>query len=272
MYLAIVGYSLLEIMLVLLVFASITLYGTIAYNSMSKLVAAHSLSSNVDLLLRRLAGYYRANCQTSSFATVSGGTASIVPVSLTDLLDSGYNLPSNVLVNTTNSFVAQFNPIISNTPITVNACVIVTPGQKCSAAGGTITTSTAQVLSWIPQVAVNIADSHIATDLLLTGADCISSATTVAGVTTVNPCSVICTNACTYLVWSRIPAAANLGDPSMFSASLPLVKQFNMQYTQDSYYQYNNSNTYSPSSMTNVVYGSNPVGGQSAPVYYTCNG
>jgi hypothetical protein len=92
--------------------------------------------------------------------------------------------------------------------------------------------------------------NQIARDL---SADCIS---TPAG-GGIAPCKPVPT-ASGYLVWTRMPSAYNSDYTSEYWTSLPYVKQFNMQYTNDGM-----------AALSNVK---NETQNWYNPLYYLCGG
>lgn len=289
------GATLLEIMLALSIAGLFLVMGIKMYQSLQNTFQLQALRYNADQLLEAASNYYKANCAAGSISstppvflspypsntgTVSypPATTSYFPVSISSkLLADGYLAnwyPSNPVVDASageSGYVVQLNPIVSTFSLPVNACVVTVPGQPClpitnangssptqaysGTPGGTIPMTQALVVSWVVQVAVKVTpQSKIGAYAALTGADCMSD-TSSAG--TVDPC-VVGNSSHQYLVWVRIPSAA-LNKQSVFSASMPLLKQFNQLYSQDPNYQFNSglSATTSPAQ---------------APVYYLCGG
>lgn len=205
--------------------------------------------------------------------------------------------PANPLVDPSggeSGYIVQLNPIVSTAPVPVNACVVITPGTPClpitpaniaspgqaysAAPTSTVPTTQAQVVTWVLQVAVKMKpQSKIAAYAALLGADCMSDNLTVQGncpggkpskrpcpiktvTTIVSPCSQASAKGShNYLVWARIPTLATLKKNSVFSTSMQSLKQYNLMYTHDVNYEFNQgySRTTSPAQ---------------APVYYLCGG
>lgn len=172
-------------------------------------------------------------------------------------------------------YVVQFNPDTVS-QISYNACTALayagTPPNTLactsnnpitpSSAPASPSTGQAAVLIWRAQVAAQVYNPGVTpaqyqvlvqTYAYQTGADCVSS----WNGTYVKPCSTNpvapVTNA--YLVWERLPSYASSGMTSTFWQSVPLLKQFNLQYEHDQMYEFNVGYT-----------------GASTPQYYLCGG
>jgi len=289
------GVTLLELMLVLSISGLVFVMGIKMYQAFQNTLQLQELSYNVDELFEAAGNYYRANCAAGGFspnppsflsqfpvntAQTSYPPTASYPVSIVaNLLATGYLNsqnwpPANPVVDPSggeSGYLVQLNPIVSTVSIPVNACVVLTPGTAClpitsgnltspnnayaAVPGTTIPSTQAQVVSWVVQVAVKVQpQSKIAAYAAATGADCLSDS---ASPGTVDPCS-LGNGSHRYLVWSRLPSAA-LKKTTVFSYSMQLLKQYNLMYSHDQYYEMNAG--YSATT--------NPA---QAPVYYLCGG
>ncbi len=273
------------------------------YQSLQSTFQLQAVKYNIDQLLEAASNYYKANCAAGDFSpNVPGflspystkgnvsyppGSTSYYPVSISStLLSQGYLQdwhPTNPNVDAMegeSGYVVQLNPMLSSTSgitLPVNTCVVTTTGQAClpitnanitapsraysGAVNDTLSPYQAIVVTWQVQVAVKInPQSKVTADASFLGADCMSDS---SGTGTVDPCSVG-NSSHKYLVWSRIPSAS-LRQGSIFSASLPALKQFKEQYTQDPYYQYNGA-------LNSTYQYNNSSTANQAPVYYLCGG
>lgn len=269
------GVTLLEVMLVLAIGAMLLVLGLQQYSQWNKASYVQQLTFNVNNLFQAMATYYKANCADSydvSGNSVSGSGA-LSPTSITyppstsqavtvsTLKTKGYLTqwqPLNQLVNQSGSpYVLQFNPILTNrqiyacwnygTPPSTPTCT--TPQPIPTA---TTTPYPSNVVTWQLQVAVQILDTaHVSIYKAQLLADCIST-TYNAGIVT--PCSssspTTCSGSSCYLVWERMPSfvLSNASFTPTQWQSYPAQKEFQMQYTHDSNYEFNNVN------VANTVY------------------
>jgi hypothetical protein len=129
-------------------------------------------------------------------------------------------------------------------------------------------------VTWQLQVAVQILDTaHASTYQAQLLADCISTTVNGSGATaTVGTCSSSSPTTCSsghscYLVWERMPSfvLTNANFISTQWQSYPAQKEFQMQYTHDSNYEFNN---YSNPNYEFI----NPTPTSGSPVYYLCGG
>lgn len=124
----------------------------------------------------------------------------------------------------------QFNPYVS-TGVTVNACVVTTPGTPCVSSSSTLLASQAQVIIWVAQVAIKFVDTKTTAEInaykASLGANCLSN---LSG-DIVTPCAS--STGGTYLVWGRLPSTIASRSQSRLWQMMPLLKQFNLQYTHD---------------------------------------
>lgn len=250
-------------MLVILIGASIAIFGLRQFEQYQKNQYAIQLRLTVDSLLEALGSYYQANCETGTLSPKSmtfppspigfddGGT-------LLDDLQNGY-LPDSVLF---------LNPIVDNKAtnqgyaVQLNFFQSTNPAQPgrhtkvCYSFWGTSTaagcsdtpapTPNTMIIGWQIQVAVKIKDpTTIMNYVALTGADCAVPDLT-PGVPADCGTGVGSTKALNYLIWQRLPSFASSAINSSLWLSNPLVKQFNEQYTHDEMYELYMNNTTSP--------------------------
>jgi prepilin-type N-terminal cleavage/methylation domain-containing protein len=262
------GVTLFEMLLVMAIIAMISLMTFRFYQQSQLSNDIDKLQYNVDQLFQALGQYYKANCieYTNPGPPVTVSKAGLLdprhtpaptdpfPINIqNDLITPGYLTswqPINSLVNNASSvnYVVQFNKVVVTapaTPVQVNACIVLTPGSTCvpsppnTANLPTGAVNSSQIIIWRPQVAVLLNDPTTAA-LYQTrmAADCISSLDDTGSF--VDKCSSSPT-AGGYLVWERLPSAASPNAMSNLWLSMPLLKQFNMQYTHDQMYELNSS-------------------------------
>jgi type II secretory pathway pseudopilin PulG len=235
--------------------------------SMSQYYRANCGTTNYDSTGADVKAYYSGTGATLHKGTlnpVSFASNTPVPYAI-NLFSGSDNLVSDGYLNLNNiayaslvdnsggantGYFLQFNPSTITTE-QFNACAGST-STSCMAptAGATGTSGTAgtgtKVLIWNAQVAVAIAapasnslNTMIAYKNAL-GADCISSLS--SGVVT--PCNAAPTPG-NYLVWSRLASDPSPKTMDSLWSYMPAVKQFNLQYTHDQFYELNNpSGTY----------------------------
>jgi len=257
------GVTLLEMMLVLSIASGMTILGMNMYRSFQETVTLQQLQYNIDQLFEAAGNYYKANCATGGFSpssiTYPPTPTTYYPLSISsDLLARGFLTnwnATNPLVSPSggeSGYIVQLNPIIVS-PVAANVCIVITPGVPCTPVSPTsyIPSTQALIVSWAVQVAVKIKNSsHINAYLATLQGNCTSDITSGLP-NTVDPCpSVSATK--NYIVWTRLPSMAAFSKNSVLSNSMPLLKQFNLQYTHDQNYELNS--------------------GYSTPVYYICGG
>jgi len=250
------GMTLLEIMLVLAIIASIIVLSFTQYQSLKIDQNAQQLLANVEYLIQGAKSYYQANCRglfnPNNFNNQSGNYASYrnydgggsfgalnpaasptSPKALnitTDLLTPGSNL---------NAYVVQLNLSSNASTRTVSACC--TPGLTSPLTYPAQIITQDKVPVWQIQVAVKILDtSQIQMYRKLLVADCISD---LAG-STVTPCSLSGGGGTgSYLVFTRLPSAnstASMSNQSPLAPSMAVLKEFNNLYTNDPMYDLSN--------------------------------
>jgi type II secretory pathway pseudopilin PulG len=239
------GITLLEIMLVLAIAASFLMVGLRQYQLLQKDQDAQEVRYNVDRLFQALSHFYRVNCRIPSGGSASSSSYGMldpshnpVPtnpfvVTITSMLSTpGYladwPFPDNSIASSS-QYVTQFSRSTSTRYIYTYS-----PQQ------GITTPSTPQpiakansVIQWRAQVALDMKTPALAQ--LYKGvlnADCIST-TSGSGVL---PCPGDALG--TWLVWERLPSFASPELTSSLWVSLPVLNQFNNQYTNDDNYAF----------------------------------
>jgi prepilin-type N-terminal cleavage/methylation domain-containing protein len=246
------GVTLLEILLVLAIISSILLMGTNQYVGYQNQRDIAAVQYNVDQLFLAAAQYYKANCNGtySSAGVLIPGTlnpANLTPPNLTSpfsvttaqLITAGYLSgwnPANPLIDSTVpglDYIVQFNPIVSSG-------VAVSIPSSWNSGGLTFIPGTqAKTLLWRIQVSVLLRDPTRSTFYQgAMNADCISG----LNGTVVDQCNPV-PAAAGYLAWERLPSYASPKMSSPLTSSMPLVKEFNLQYTHDQMYELNLGNT-----------------------------
>lgn len=259
------GVTLLEIMLVIVVAVSVLLLSIRIYKQFQFQANEKKIAANVNQVFQALYSYYSANCRMSLDSDSnqqstgkldplvrdrSGITRTFVVSLETALLTPGFLTgwqPNNPLVDNTaanKGYFIQFNRVLSGSTdpvMTVFACTgpsSSTSTSSCDTVGGAVLkegsgpTSQSHVVIWAAQVAVKLSPSltpaqwtQIKNDLK---ADCVSSASESGIATCASQAG-----AAGYLVWMRMPSAYNPNITSDSWTVMPMVKQFNMQYTND---------------------------------------
>lgn len=259
------GMTLLEVMLVLAVGAGLIALSIQQYAQWSEASQIEQLRGNIDGLFQAMAYYYKANCNDSTdgsgnpVANTGALSASSLastnpypptasePVLVSTLQSSGYLThwqPFNPLVGSASSYVVQFNPVTSNRQ--VYACWnFGTTGPTCTVPQVTPTSASApypaNAVTWRIQVSLLMANTALANVYKAQlAADCTSGPGTVAG--TIAPCAAgVAGN---YLVWERSPSfvSSNVNFKSTEWQSDPILREFQLQYTNDPMYEFYNIN------------------------------
>ncbi len=259
------GITLLEMILVLAIAASLMTLGVRVYNQFQFQANEQKIMGNVNQLFLALEGFYFANCRQA--LDVNSNPQS--PGRLDPAVIDGSGIKENIILDVNTDIITpQFipaanwqpnNPLLDNTPsnqgyniqfnrvlvnnsdpsMSVYACTGATPPAYCDATNGAVLSATdnppsaqSHAVTWVVQVAVKLSDNltsaqwvQIQNDL---SATCISSASGsgVAACTT-SP------SAGGYLVWTRTPSYFSQHISSDYWTATPYVKEFNMQYTND---------------------------------------
>lgn len=222
-----VGYSMIEMLLVLVVGAAIFLLSIQQYWLFKQTANVQTVRANVDMIMMAMARYYRANCygttktMTPSY-TVKPGVLNplhappprglqVINISTTLVTPKYLNnlpLPTSPIVDVTagqNGYIAQYNQYQNGTQYTYTAqvSILLLPNEQ------------AQAKVWKKEL----------------GADCLSRPGSVA-LLGIQPCQqVVCKNfppnkKCNYLVWERLPSLPTLNGNSNFWSIMPVVKSF----------------------------------------------
>jgi len=236
------GITLIELLLVLVIGASLFYIGIRQYISLRDQANVFQLQTNVNTLFNAMAKFYRAQCYSNINPTTGlpiAGTGVLRTTVATpyiidianNLVTPGYltdQIPSNPIISPTagsNGYVVQFNRYTqvvrmcqtagSWGPYTSMGCATNTPPKV-----GTL-------VLWKAQVAIQLKDvAKKAQYLTLLGGDCLSS---MQG-NQVLPCPGDPTG--DFVVWERIPSASGMSieSTSPTEASLPAVKSFTNMY------------------------------------------
>ncbi len=242
------GMTLLEAMLAIAIASTIILLGIRQYAQYQFTRDAFTLKYNVDLLFQGMRNYYYANCAESADGNMllhqlapSRSPANPFPVNirttLTNYLDPSWR-PVNALINSSFGdlgFEAQFNNVIPSVTRNENFCYYYPGTSQTSPTCGSLPNTSAIVYLWVAQVVVKITDPKTTVALKgLTGADC---ALQSYQPNTVVDCSTgATTGTASYLVWQHLPSFASPDMSSGLWRATSTVKEFNLQYTNDSYW------------------------------------
>ncbi len=232
------GITLIEFMLVLVIAMSMIIIGIKQYAQYRLGRDAFSLKYNVDVIFQAMQNYYYANCARLALAP-SNNPSNPFPVNiqttLAGYLDSNWR-PMNLLINSafgSSGYALQFNGVTLSGIRRENFCYYFPNTGQTSPSCASLPNDDAMIYLWVAQVVVQIRDTRTTLAIKgLAGADCAlasysasSAADCSGGVTSGNPA---------YLVWQRLPSFASPQMNSGLWSSMPTVKQFNLQYTNDS--------------------------------------
>lgn len=241
------GVSLLEVMLVLVIGASILYLSMQQYYSYRRDAEVVRLRSNVDLLFQAMAKYFQANCNCRPSAGTNCSAYPFtmyrtpIPVTLAMLINGGFlnlsntggSLPLNALVDSTGpnqGYIMQFNQLQTTTvppaPLTLNLPY----REAVMSAGGTKPTGYNMV--WQIQISVLLLQPSTAKQYQnLLNADCLSESTGQI----VTPCLTAPANpTAPFLVFQGLPSSPNSAAArSTYWQTMPTVKLFRQMYEVD---------------------------------------
>jgi hypothetical protein len=256
------GLTLLEIMLALVIATAVII-------TSMKQIQVYMLNndidvvkSNVDNLFAAAAQYYRANCATLNTSIAMPITGSIpsldtpatgftsgqgflqVPLCFLAGECSWYGSP-NTLVNTSDpsgGYAVQFNISTSGVPNT--AC----GAKNCSSAwpGPVVNHSlpSMRITLLAIQVSVLLKSTKTASYVKgVLGADCLSTESVAGAHPIIAPCVATTPVGAMWLVFTRLPSYASPQTAAASWAMMPMLKEFNLQYTHDQMYELSNGVT-----------------------------
>jgi prepilin-type N-terminal cleavage/methylation domain-containing protein len=235
------GFTILEVMLVLVIAATIVYMSISQYQNYRRDADVIQLEANVNTIFQAMGQYYKVNCDgwwqsnKMQYGALHPEKKPPSPfqVDIQELKDNGFlaDLPAfNPLVDEdseigTKGYVAQFN---QGQPVKRKIC---TESQKGAPDGPdsadcTRRADTGTIYVWRAQVAVELKNPDLAEQYLnILRGDCLSSAQD----NVVAPCSD--KTGGTYVVWERLPGHANTGVKSSSWLTIPTVSQFKQMYT-----------------------------------------
>lgn len=235
------GITLLELLLVLAIAATVTVLGFRFYQSLALNANIEQVKSSVELLFSGVANYYQSVCKNNTILPGTSTTPKVINIStdMTGFIDPA--LINNPLIDQTSTptsmkgYYIQLNPITNS--MRTYACwnfgssttsVTCSNNPQPSAPSPQVIPSK-QAIIWKAQVAVKLANTLNAdTYKNLMGADCTSTIAAGGGVA---PCSANTPGQ--YLVWERLPSLASPQTNAGSWGYKPVLKQFNLQYTHD---------------------------------------
>lgn len=258
------GMTLLEIMLVLAIAASMILMGIQLYQSSETEKNYFVLKTNVDLLFQAMKGYYQTECDlyfsengsvgSKGALTFNPANAPIPPAFASISFDvttvnryiaSTWPRYTSVVYDNSSeaaSYFAQFNPLTGTNKKTYACWYFGSGSPVCDPAS---TLSSSNIVLWQAQIAVKMKDPAKTTYYVgIAGADC--AVDTIPSDAPVNCATggVTMGVSANYMVWQRLPSfsSPNIRSPNWISN--PVVKEFKLQYTHDPMYElYNPSAT-----------------------------
>lgn len=259
------GVSLIEMMLAFVILTTFIFFGIRLFSQYQFQVNESKVLANVDQLFQAMNNFYRAQCRQAldenGTAQSSGRLDPVVvdasgSVKMTiklkvqdDLITPGFISqtswnPDNFIIDNTatpdDGYYIQFDRVTKSNKsptMSVYACVGSSIPTACDSTGGApldgsqYSNANSVVAVWVSQVAIkfnsNITDiqrKQIMNDL---NAQCISNSAT----TDIASCDSTNTTG-DYLIWQR-PVSYYTPYSSTYGMSMPYLKQFNMQYTND---------------------------------------
>lgn len=243
------GATLLEVMLVIAIGASILYLSILQYQSYRYNADATQVQANVNAIFQSMSAYYRQNCDRnpSTYIAPSGNQVARTNYGTLNPLSSGYSSPLHIDIQTNlrdNGFLTTNfplnNPLVNKSGIGSNGYVaqfnLGSPTQRQICGTGPAACATPMdigaITTWIAQVAVQIYNPtnnpKIAkTYLNLLGGDCLSTASG----NQVEPCVDGSMGSGNYVVWARLPSNSNTAAQSNYWTMMPTVSQFKQMYT-----------------------------------------
>jgi len=276
---AVLGFTLLEVMLVLVIGAGMLVLGFRMYNQYQLIVQAQQVSARVEQLMMVMRGFYQANCRqtldasgnslspglldpkviangTTLALTINSGTPAGTDLFTLGFLSNGNWYPLSPLVNNAaagQGYSLQFNrvqPSGTDPAMSVYACAgnqtdpitgdnLGPTGCNVTAASyaqlvssGTTATLQSSVVFWEAEVSVLLQNSAQVFALQgLLNATCVTTSSTATCETgAITPAG---TEPALYLVFEQPASLLTQDISTSFWMSSPVIKQFNMQYTND---------------------------------------
>ncbi|OAI48748.1 hypothetical protein AYO45_04185 [Gammaproteobacteria bacterium SCGC AG-212-F23] len=238
------GVTLIEVLLVLAIGALVLTLALQQYDVYSRQSSLQQVKRNAEQLLIAASQYYRGNCMNIGVFPVSSAKFNI---SIQQLINKGFLTawaPDNPLVDGGAQEKGYFVQFIQKNPATMNvsACWNFTGIEGDNSCQPQVAPKQQQlpqplinnpstVIFWIVHVAVKIADSQkdkVSAYAQIVGADCTSDSA--------DKCNSSADQG-TYLIWERLPSFSSPEMSSTLWQTMPLLKQFNMQYTHDLVYE-----------------------------------
>lgn len=279
------GMTLLEVMLVLAIAASMILLGLNMYQTASIEKDYLLLKANVDFLFQAMKSYYQTECDNYFFPNGSVSRKGKLTFNSNDASTPSDFAPVTFDVTTVNNYIAtswprytsvvaldtvskiylaQFNPT-TNANNNAYVCSSYTTGSpQCSSP---IPITDSSIVLWQSQIAVKMRDPAKTTYYVaMAGADCAVN-TIPSGAPIDCSTGVAMGSSAQYMVWQRMPSFSSRNIRSSHWISNPATKEFKLQYTHDPMYE-----LYNPSAAPMQ----NPNNSSAAPTevykYYYCGG
>jgi hypothetical protein len=237
------GLSLLEVMLALAV-ATVMIMVSVRQIEVYELDNnVEIIKANIDNLFAAAAQYYRANC--NSTLSVTAGSSLGVAISALIFTPNGYSsIPINnagclvKVSDATGGYVVQYNSIATN-PTNTNC-----GWQDCSSSTTPVAPTQNALSSTLAVSFLQIQVSILLNNLKqvnyvksVLGADCLSTVKAGSSPTTINTCVATTPSGATWLVFTRLPSYASPQTASAYWGMMPMLKEFNLQYTHDQMYE-----------------------------------
>jgi prepilin-type N-terminal cleavage/methylation domain-containing protein len=228
------GFTLLEVLLVLVIAASIFMLAIKFYRSVRFDADMAQVKYNVDRIFSSAAEYYQANCRVQRNPLTG---AIVGPYGTLDPVNSPPTPFTTVTVNTlrTDGFLnaaLPFNRYINNA--TPNGGYIVQFNRAAASDRLSRTAKMGNIIVWTIQVSVAIRSNTPLAIVRVLGADCAANASGSA----VNSCSAglpANTAQTVYAVWERLPSFANPYAETNTWMGNAMVKDFTQLYTNNNF-------------------------------------
>jgi len=237
------GFTIIEILLVLVIASFFILLGLQQYQSFTRDKEIQQFRYNLDQIFQSAAYFYKLNCSTGKVLDKALSPADpyvIVNSTLNQLVAQSLIakwppifIPFIDATIGANGYIVQFHQLPASA-MNVSGCNMGAAPPCVTTTSQSIQAGQTTVYVWIAEIAVKITDTtKVQLYQTLLGADCTSA---ISG-TGVAPCAA--NSPGNYLVWERLPSLVSTLTPLW--VSMPILQQFNLQYTHDQMYEMNNA-------------------------------
>jgi hypothetical protein len=252
------GVTILEVLLALTVATALIVFTFKSAIQLQNQSYVRSLDVEVNGIFQAMNAYYLANCSSYNSSCASGPGLLSPACGKTQLLvlGGGSSTPVNLLTNYIANYPYPMNPLLSYRDTSSSnhgfaAQFFLTTYSRTPSWSQGIATGT--IYMWVEQVSAFLANSSKAATYYKSGLQTQPTCITSLNSVTLGPikCTSPSATSGTFLSWIRIPSTANTSKSSF----LPVLKTFNLQYSNSDYYGLITSGnaSLSPSTTVNAI-------------------